>query len=134
MNFSTGTGTEIEMTSTEFNLINCDVNIQDGDFNIVHGNTILLEMSATTINSSSLANSGTSIVTADSGGTLTVISPYIISSSTTANLLENISNWNIDAKYTGSTITGTYQGQKHYNPSYFFEAVEDNLFIRFKRG
>ena len=99
--------------------------------------TTINEFSGLTV--TSLTSSGTSIVTANSGGTITggtqyIISAYIISGNTAANLLEDINNWNINAEYTGTTITGTYQGQKHYNPSYFFEAVEDNLFIRFLRG
>ena len=59
---------------------------------------------------------------------------YLISGGATANLLEDTANWDIDGTYIGTTITGTYQGQKHYNSSYFFEAVADNLFIRLIRG
>jgi hypothetical protein len=73
-----------------------------------------------------------------SGGTVSaskqIISAYLTSGGTVANLLENTANWDIDGNYTGTTITGTYQGQKHYNPNYFFEAVADNLFIRLIRG
>jgi hypothetical protein len=75
-------------------------------------------------------SSSTGEITANS----TIITAYITSGGTVANLLENTSNWDINGVYTGSTITGTFQGQKHYNPDYFFEAVDDNLFIRLIRG
>ena len=38
-----------------------------------------------------------------------------------------------DVKYTGPAITGTYQGQNYYNGSYFYTAVDDNLWIRLAR-
>lgn len=49
-------------------------------------------------------------------------------------LLETTSNWDVNGIYTGSTITGTYQGQSHYNQNYFFMAVDDNVWIRLIRG
>jgi predicted small secreted protein/putative NIF3 family GTP cyclohydrolase 1 type 2 len=62
----------------------------------------------------------------------TIITAYLVSGSTQANLLENASNWG-DKIYTGTTITDTYQGQKHYDSNYFFEAVDNNLWIRLSR-
>ena len=62
----------------------------------------------------------------------TIITAYLVSGSTQANLLENASNWG-DKIYTGTTITGTYQGQKHYNSNYLFEAVDNNLWVRLSR-
>jgi len=91
-----------------------------------------------TISSTSLTGTTDRLVEANSGGTVTsskqIITAYLTSGGTIANLLETTSNWDIDGNYTGSTITGTYQGQKHYNPNYFFEAVADNVFIRLIRG
>jgi hypothetical protein len=90
------------------------------------------------ITSSSLSGSTTRVLEVSSGGTVTatkeIITAYITSGGTAANLLENTSNWDINGVYTGTTITGTYQGQKHYNNNYFFEAVADNNFIRLIRG
>lgn len=78
------------------------------------------------------------IMVVDSAGTVAattnVIQAYIISGGTTANLLEDVNNWDINGNYTGTTITNTYQGQKHYNNNYFFEAVDDDLWIRLIRG
>jgi hypothetical protein len=74
--------------------------------------------------------SSTGIVSAGSP----IISAYIVSGGTVANLLEDTANWDIDGIYIGTTITGTYQGQKHYNSGYFFEAIADNVFIRLIRG
>jgi hypothetical protein len=91
-----------------------------------------------TISSSGLAGSTDRMVQVSSGGTISataeIISGYITSGGTVALLLDNNSNWDINGNYTGSTITGTYQGQKHYNGNYFYEAVADNLFIRLIRG
>ena len=91
-----------------------------------------------TITATTLSGTTSRMVEASSTGELTanssIITGYITSGGTAANLLENTSNWDINGVYTGATITGTYQGQKHYNGNYFFEAVGDNLFIRLIRG
>ena len=121
----------------------------------VTGNTSLQGVTASTISATTLTIGGSStfkggitattlsgttsrMVESSSTGEITanstIITAYITSGGTTANLLENTSNWDINGVYTGSTITGTFQGQKHYNPDYFFEAVADNLFIRYIRG
>ena len=103
------------------------------------GLTINGNLTATTITSTNLAGTGDRIVLASSQGTLsastqTIIQTYIDPTGTVAGYLNNTSNWDIDGIYTGTTITGTYQGQKHYNSNYFFEAVDDNLWIRLIRG
>jgi hypothetical protein len=121
----------------------------------VTGNTLLSGLTATTISATTLTIGGSAtfkggitattlsgttsrMVESSSTGEITanstIITAYITSGGTMANLLENTSNWDINGVYTGSTITGTFQGQKHYNPDYFFEAVADNLFIRYIRG
>jgi hypothetical protein len=91
-----------------------------------------------TISSSGLAGSTDRMVQVSSGGTISasadIIPAYITSGGTIANLLDDTNNWDINGNYIGSIITGTFQGQKHYNNNYFFEAVADNLFIRFIRG
>jgi hypothetical protein len=90
------------------------------------------------INSGTLSGSTTRMLEVSSGGSVTatkeIITAYITSGGTASNLLENTSNWSINGVYTGTTITGTFQGQKHYNNNYFFEAVADNIFIRLIRG
>jgi hypothetical protein len=60
--------------------------------------------------------------------------PSYITDITTKSLLNDIANWDINGVYTGTAITGTFQGQNHYNADYKFEAVEDNLWIRLIRG
>jgi len=91
-----------------------------------------------TINSTNLSGSGDRVVQVNSSGTFSatnqIISAYLTSGGTVANILENTNNWDINGVFIGSGITGTYQGQKHYNNNYFFEAVADNLFIRLIRG
>ena len=62
-----------------------------------------------------------------------IVQQYLSSGATTS-LLENTSNWDINGNYTGSTITGTFQGQNHYNGNYWFTAVADNTWIRLIRG
>ena len=106
----------------------------------ITGNLIVTGTSALngTISSSGLAGSTDRMVQVNSGGTISasadIIPAYITSGGTIANLLDDTNNWDINGNYTGSIITGTFQGQKHYNNNYFFEAVADNLFIRFIRG
>lgn len=48
-------------------------------------------------------------------------------------LLTTAGNWTAGV-YTGTAITGTYQGQSAYNGSYWFTAVDDNNWIRLVRG
>jgi hypothetical protein len=114
------------------------------------GLTVSGELSSITLNVSTTSNLNGSIVSGNlsgstdrivevtSGGTFfatkQIISAYLQSGSTIANLLDNYNNWDINGVYTGVTITGTFQGQKHYNNNYFFEAIDDNLWIRLIRG
>lgn len=70
------------------------------------------------------------------GGTveeIPIVSMYLTAGTATA-LLENTSNWDINGNYIGTAITGTYQGQNHYDGNYFFTAVADDLWIRLIRG
>lgn len=76
---------------------------------------------------------------ATSAGTLeatnqVIIQTYIDPNGTQASLLNSTSSWNVNGLYIGTTITDTFQGQKHYNTNYFFEAVDDNTWIRLIRG
>ena len=71
------------------------------------------------------------------GGTveeIPIIDGYVSSGDTVASLLDNVSNWDINGIYIGTTITGTFQGQSHYNSNYWFTAVNDNIWIRLIRG
>lgn len=75
--------------------------------------------------------------TSVSGGTveeIPMIDGYISTGATAYSLLDDTLNWDINGVYTGTTITGTYQGQSHYNANYWFTAVDDNLWIRLIRG
>lgn len=56
-----------------------------------------------------------------------------ITTGTAYTLLTNVANWTAGV-YTGTAITGTYQGQSTYNGSYWFTAVDDNNWIRLVRG
>ena len=90
------------------------------------------------ISSSNLSGSTDRVIEVSSGGTFSasrqIISAYISSASTQAALLINVSNWDINGVYIGSAITGTYQGQRYYDNNYFFEAIDDNVWIRLIRG
>jgi hypothetical protein len=48
--------------------------------------------------------------------------------------LEDTLNWDAAGAYIGPAIVSTYSGQRHYNASYKFEAMADNLWIRIKRS
>ncbi len=84
-----------------------------------------------------LSGTGARMVESDSVGSITatrtIITTYGVPN-TQKLKLENPANWDINGVYTGTAITGTYQGQKHYNDNYFYEAVADNYFIRLIRG
>jgi hypothetical protein len=69
-----------------------------------------------------------------SGGVVTELPLYnsYITIGSASTYLENVSNWTGNT-YTGPSITGTFQGQNHYDGSYFYTAVDDNLWIRFAR-
>tara|TARA_X000000368_G_C23050052_1_gene720958 strand:+ start:719 stop:1864 length:1146 start_codon:yes stop_codon:yes gene_type:complete len=62
-----------------------------------------------------------------------IVEQYLTTGVNTS-LLEDTSNWDVNGDYIGSTITGTYQGQSHYNGNYWFTAVDDNIWIRLIRG
>tara|TARA_Y100000589_G_scaffold315150_1_gene338332 strand:+ start:186 stop:782 length:597 start_codon:yes stop_codon:yes gene_type:complete len=65
-----------------------------------------------------------------------IVEQYISSSGTIAGYLNATANWDVNGNYLGTapTITGTYQGQAHYNGNYWFTAVDDNVWIRLIRG
>lgn len=56
-----------------------------------------------------------------------------ITDGTTITKLIFVDNWDIDGVYIGVAITGTLQGQKHFNNAYFFEATNDDQWIRYPR-
>jgi len=91
-----------------------------------------------TITSISLSGLTNRLIQVNSGGTFSatqeIISAYIVSGGTVSTNLENPSNWDINGNYTGPSLSGVFQGQKHYDGNYFYEAVMDNLFIRLIRG
>lgn len=70
------------------------------------------------------------------GGTVNeipIVDQYLPAGTITA-LLENTANWDINGNYIGTAITGTFQGQSHYDGNYWFTAVADNVWIRLIRG
>jgi hypothetical protein len=84
-----------------------------------------------------LAGSGDRIVQANSAGLLSASIPVItgkLSDSTAISLLVNTSNWDVDGAYTGTAITGTYEGQYYCNTEYYFTAYSDNTWIRLPRA
>jgi hypothetical protein len=134
--YSNGTAVFRNNTGGTFNVVGLTTPFTGGT---VSGNTIFTNgLTANTLSVSSFNGSTNRIVEVNSGGTLSatqeIISAYIVSGSTAANLLENTTNWDINGIYTGTTISNTFMGQKHYNFNYFFEAVDNNLWIRLIRG
>jgi filamentous hemagglutinin len=128
-----------------FTITNSTGGTLNASFNTVTGLTVNGNLTVTgtsnlngTIVSSNLSGSTDRFVEVNSGGTISatrqIITAYLVSGSTAANLLENTNNWDIYGNYTGTSITGTYMGQKFYNDNYFFEAITDNFFIRLIRG
>jgi hypothetical protein len=94
-----------------------------------------------TITTTSLSASTTEdrVVVSTPQGTLqptphTIIDAYIDPNGPQAGQLNTTSNWNIWGEYIGTPISDTFQGQRHYNIDYFFEAINDNDWIRLIRG
>lgn len=75
----------------------------------------------------SLSGSGTPVTE------IPIIDSYL-TSSVPATLLNDANNWDINGNYVGTAISGTYQGQSHYNANYWYTAVDDNTWIRLIRG
>ena len=63
-----------------------------------------------------------------------LIDTFISTSSLQSGLLDSGSNWDINGSYIGTAISGTFQGQSHYNDNYFYTAIQDNFWIRLIRG
>lgn len=85
----------------------------------------------------SLSGTGDRIVEADTDGSISATKQILVTygvPNTEKLKLENGSNWDVNGVYTGTAITGTYQGQKHYDNNYLYEAIGDNIFIRLVRG
>jgi hypothetical protein len=106
----------------------------------VNGNITVTGTSALngTISSTGLANTGTTrMVEVSSGGTVSATKDIVdgyVSGSTIITNLTTASNWTINGSYTGTSITGTYQGQNYYDDNYFYTFVADNTPIRLIRG
>lgn len=87
---------------------------------------------------STLAGAGDRMVQVNSAGLQSAPNELIdewITNASIKTLLETGSNWTGSpsggaSTYTGSAITGTYKGQKHYNTDYLFIALEDDVWNR----
>ena len=108
-----------------------------GDISIILDGTTTIQPDAVTYNkiqdTTQAALLGNQSAAGGTVNEIPIIEQFIPTGST-ETLLETTSNWDVNGIYTGSTITGTYQGQAHYNQNYFFTAVDDNVWIRLIRG
>ena len=109
-----------------------------GDINIDYtGNTTIQSHVVTYDKIQNVSQAAVLGSTSTTGGTveeIVMIEAYINASGTTATLLSTTGNWDINGVYTGTIITGTTQGQSHYNVDYWFTAIDDNSWIRMIRG
>jgi len=109
-----------------------------GDININYtGNTTIQPNVVTYSKIQNVSQAAVLGSTSTTGGTveeIVMIEAYINASGTTATLLSTTGNWDINGVYIGTTITGTTQGQSHYNSDYWFTAIDDNSWIRMIRG
>lgn len=114
---SEGDATEIELGT--------NLSITDGVLNAAGGGA------------SELPGSGIRIVEASDGaGTLSATKTIVnakLTDATTITRLTDTANWDINGAYTGTAITGTYEGQYYRNDEYFFFAYADNDWIRMIR-
>jgi hypothetical protein len=138
----TGSAVELQVTNTGVTIGNAiiDTHRVTGSLNMSGSLNVISSITTTgSFFSSNLTGSGDRILLASSIGqvtasTQTIISAYIDPLGTAALLLNNTASWDINGEYTGTGITGTFQGQNHYNSNYFFTAVDDNDWIRLIRG
>lgn len=140
---SAGSNTSIGGTSTQ-PIINVTASPSFNNITLSGGaslNTLVVNSTSQlngAISSGNLSGSTSRMVEVSSGGTLSaskqIISGFITSGGTIATILESENNWDLNGDFIGSGITGTYQGQKYYNYNYFFEAIDDNVWIRLIRG
>ena len=89
-----------------------------------------------TVQVTQFANTNTMMVDSSTTGLLgatKLLIPAMIVDGTVITNLENAANWNVSFVYIGTTITGCYQGQMHYNATYLYLFVEDNVPIRLAR-
>ena len=85
----------------------------------------------------SLAGTGDRMVEADSNGVMSAATEIVdgwLSDETAIALITDPANWSVLGVYTGVSLTGTYQGQEHYDDNYFYKFVADNNPIRMPRG
>lgn len=108
-----------------------------GDINITYSGVTTIQPKVVTYSKIQDVTT-TSILgsTSVTGGTIEEI-PLIeafITSGTSYSAITNTVNWDINGVYTGTTLTGTYQGQSCYDTRYYYTAVDDNNWIRLIRG
>lgn len=85
------------------------------------------------IRATSQAGIGNRLVEANSLGVqsaTTEITYTYITDTVVIDLLENSTNWDSNGNYIGTPITGTYEGQRHYDSTFLYECVSDNVWIR----
>jgi hypothetical protein len=107
-----------------------------GNFLSLTGGTVSGDTTFTTgVTLFSLTGTTDRLVEVNSSGNVSanraIISAYLTGGTVVTDLV-NVSNWS-SKNYVGPAITGTYQGQKYYNADYFFEAVDNNVWIRLSR-
>ena len=74
---------------------------------------------------------GATGATGASGVTQSLFEVFLTAGAT-ATALTTESNWNTGATYSGTAITGTYQGQKYQSGGFMYEAVDDNSWVRYE--
>lgn len=82
-----------------------------------------------------MSGSSNRLVESSSTGALTATRELIdgfLVAGTAATLLTTTASWT-GVNYTGTAITGTYQGQQYYNNTYVYLAVNDNDWVRMAR-
>lgn len=84
----------------------------------------------------SLSGTGDRMVETDEDGFITAATEIVdgwISDAGVIALITDEDNWSILGVYTGTALTGTYQGQEHFDDKYYYKFVSDNNPIRMAR-
>ena len=110
--------------------------IGNGENDQLRSDIFVVTTTDVTIKSLSGTTGTTRMVESTSGGTLTatkeIITAYIENPNIISGLTDD-NNWDNNNDFIGTGITGTYQGQNYYDGSYYYSAVDDDVWIRLNK-
>lgn len=99
---------------------------------LTSGRLVVSTTNGRVVDAPDLSGTGNRMVQAAAAGTISASATIVtgkLSDSAVIALLVNDANWTL-AVYTGSAITGTYEGMYYSTGNYFYQAYSDNVWLR----